>query len=167
MQTIAAPRAELKYEPSLKAASRQGTPPLQWRARLPQTDFWFVELLNAYRPSGGLARRSEVLCRAKRNPLPPVYSINSANGLSKAIQFEWQGQTWLPLFQFDLATQEVLAHVEQIVCELDPVLGSWDLADWFVQPHVALRCLRPIDVFRHSPGLLLAAARQDRFTMTG
>ena len=167
MQTTAAPRAELKYEPNLTAASRLGTPPLQWRARLPQTDYWFVELLSAYRPSGGLARLSEVLSRAKRNPLPPAYSLNSSRRLSKAIQFEWQGQAWLPLFQFDLATQEVLAHVGQIVCEFDNVLSSWELADWFVQPHVALQCLRPIDVFRRSPSLLLAAARQDRFTMTG
>ena len=87
--------------------------------------------------------------------------------LRQVVSFEWQGQTWLPLFQFDRRDMSIDPQLAPIVAALRGVFDAWELAQWFARPNSALRELTPAEVFRDDPAQVLQAARADRFAIEG
>ena len=70
-------------------------------AYLRQADSEFVQMLNGFRSSGGLARLSEVVALSERRGSLDIAALSGSLARRELICFEWQSEGWLPLFQFD------------------------------------------------------------------
>lgn len=137
-----------------------------WRhsyAQQGRPDHQFVALLHAYRDSGGLAREQEVVALSRRRGGPDADALANWIAEKAVIGFEWQSQTWLPLFQFkrfDMARQPALG---QVLAELTSVYDRWELASWFAQPNPWLADRLPADMFELDLSAVQHAARADRW----
>jgi hypothetical protein len=123
-------------------------------------DVQFVEMLRAFRRSGGLARETEILERrsACRSSGPPDERFHGA-----IICFEWGGRFWLPWFQFDRIHMSLRPGPARVIEELAQVFDGWEMAVWFTQPNLWIEEARPIDRIDKCLASVLGAARADRF----
>ena len=126
-------------------------------------DLQFLELLNAYRAIGGLARASEVFTMFRSRNEPDATSLARAMVKRQIICFDWQSTTWIPLFQFERAGMVLHLELEPVLCELRPVFDAWEIASWFVQENGWLADRAPAELLVCSPAVVLNAARADRF----
>ena len=125
-------------------------------------DAQFVDLLNAYRRSGGLARADDVCASIQQHGVPMTMLARWIAG-RELLHFEWQGENWLPLFQFDGIGLQPRPAVGQVLAELADVMPAWQLAQWFVQPNSALAGLCPADALAKDAPAVVHAARTDRY----
>ena len=125
-------------------------------------DHQFIEMMDAYRQSGGLARLQELA--SLRGSGAPVDIANLANCISRRelICFEWQSYAWLPLFQFDLSDMTLRPQLQRIVAELSCIYNPWEVAFWFTQPKPWLSDRAPADTAALEFATLLQHARADR-----
>jgi hypothetical protein len=130
-------------------------------------DRQFVEMLYAYRNSGGLARASEILALFKRCGAPGVAALARWIVSRELICFEWQAQTWLPLFQFNRRDLTPDPRLRPVFAELTEVYDHWELATWFALPNPWLAQRVPVDTLLCDHGAVLDAARAQRFALTG
>jgi len=130
-------------------------------------DDTFVELLGAYRHSGGLARADEVVMLLERCGLAGVASLARWIVERSVISFEWQQQTWLPWFQFQRAGLLPDPALRAVFAELDTVYDGWEMAHWFARPNSALAGGAPLQRIASDPGAVLEAARADRYVVRG
>lgn len=105
------------------------------------SDAHFIALLNAYRASGGLAAGPEITAR---QPSTGLSTLGRAITSRTVISLDWNGQRWLPLFQFEPGDLAVRAPVRALIDELSDVLDDWELADWFVEPNAWLHGAAPL-----------------------
>ena len=135
-------------------------------AYLRQADKEFVQMLDGFRSSGGLARLREVaeLCACRGGADISVLSASLAR--KEIICVEWQSEGWLPLFQFDPVNMSIRPQIEPVVAELSCIYAPWDLAFWFSQPNPWLACRTPADSLLTDLATVLQAARADRFVAT-
>lgn len=126
-------------------------------------DVAFVDMLRAFRRTGGLARGEVFL---ERRLLLARASPARTEG-EPIICFEWNDKLWLPWFQFDPETLNVLPGPASIIRELMPVFDGWALASWLAQPNLWLGGERPIDTLDVAIAEVLRAARADRFIAAG
>jgi|GEM_PF-794873 len=129
-------------------------------------DEHFLELLSAYRATGGLARDNEVVRRCGDHGGRCLEQFMRARAEGRLIRFEWSGLEWLPLFQFD-ADMRLDTQVQSVINELVPVFDGWELAQWFAQPNGWLDLLRPLDLVVSALPRVIDAARADRFIAAG
>lgn len=129
-----------------------------------RTDSQFMEMLHAYRQSGGLARAQEVFVQFKTR------SANEPSVLARwivkrsVISFDWQSKVWIPLFQFNRADMTLQTGIVEVLMALNPVFESWELAYWFAQPNRWLENgSKPADLIRTDAHAVLRAACSDRF----
>ena len=127
-------------------------------------DVTFIDMLRAFRRSGGLAREEDILERRASCDGPACMRASDATAL---ICFEWDNRLWLPWFQFDRASLGLLPGPAIVINELAPVFDGWEMASWFAQPNLWLGDCRPIDLLDASLSLVLGAARADRFIAGG
>lgn len=129
----------------------------------------FVSMLAAYRPTGGIARTSELnrLLNQHRPGYGPSVSVRGLIDSGQVFGFEWRHTFWLPLFQFDLHRMSVKLTPRQVVAELASDFDGWALAVWFAQPNSWLHQRRPVDLLDWDLKRVLEAARTDRFIATG
>jgi hypothetical protein len=130
-----------------------------------QQDQRFVELLQAYRASGGLARAQEVRTLHLRTSTPERRALARRIAGRELISFEWQAQTWLPLFQFARTDMGLLPGMAPVLAELVPVLDGWEMAEWFVRATPALHDASPLQLLPQGLPEVLDAARLDRFIL--
>ncbi len=149
-----APRALFPFMPRPAAAGQSAR-------RGAQTDELFAELLNAYRASGGLARLSEVIVMTRGIRGHEAVRMAAWIIERKVVSFEWQADPWLPLFQFKRADMTPWQATQQVVRVLNPVLGPWALAAWFVRPHALLQNRSPADTLHASFPAVMHAARAE------
>jgi hypothetical protein len=148
-------------EPALSAANR------------PSADSCFVDMMGCYRCRGGLAREIEVLTHLNHyHPRCDDHSIHPTlsgrpRGLERAIRFSWGGWTWLPLFQFRMEDATLREEPARVVDALGPEYDGWDVANWFIARNLWLHDQMPIDVMDKELGLVIEAARTDRFIVAG
>ena len=126
-------------------------------------DVLFIQLLDAYRPSGGMARRSEVALYMGRRRQDSVVRLEHCLQHRLLVAIDWHSQTWLPMFQFVSSDGSLREEVSRPCAELSSVMDDWELASWFVQPQCALQHRPPLQLLNTQPGLVLDAARQERF----
>jgi hypothetical protein len=130
------------------------------------SDCDFIALLGLYRGTGGLAKLVEVAAlTTRRSGLAAARPPDPTQG--QALGWSWQGEWWLPMCQFQRSDMRVKAVVAQVLGELLPVLDGLALAYWWVQAHAALGDRRPVDLMDLDPAALTAAARADRFVLSG
>lgn len=132
-------------------------------AYLRQADKEFVQMLDGFRGSGGLARLSEVAELCARRGGPDLSVLSASLARKEIICVEWQSEGWLPLFQFDPVNMTIRPQIEPVVAELSCIYSPWDLAFWFSQPNPWLACRTPADSLLTDLATVLQAARADRF----
>lgn len=130
-------------------------------------DLQFIALLDAYRPSGGLARTQETLDRFMRRDGPDVVTMARWVAQREVVYLDWNGRGWLPNFQWDPVNMVPLPQLAPVLLELNAVYSHWALAAWFAQPNPWLEDERPADVLVSRAGDVLNAARADRFVALG
>jgi hypothetical protein len=133
-----------------------GDPPC---AQAAGSDQQFIALLDAYRDSGGLARAPEVVQLFKRRCGCDITPLASWIANRKVICFEWQSESWLPLFQFNPLDMTLKAGLSLILAELKPNRDTWQVAHWFAQPNSRLGHRSPADRLGGDPAAVLDAAR--------
>ena len=79
------------------------------------------------------------------------------------VSVTWHAEVWLPLFQFERPSLDIVPAVGAIVRELRPVYDDWELAEWFADPHDLLAGRPPAAEMLHDPRAVREAARLDRF----
>ncbi len=131
------------------------------------TDRAFVSLFRAYRPHGGLARGDEVAERLHRMRGTGLGSLARRILARELICFEWHGELWLPLLQFDKSDMSLRPAIAQLAAELAGVFDAWELCCWLAAPNSSLDDRAPLDVLENDPGAVLQAARLDRFVARG
>ncbi|WP_295960683.1 antitoxin Xre/MbcA/ParS toxin-binding domain-containing protein [Rhodoferax sp.] len=130
-------------------------------------DMQFIALLDAYRPSGGLARTQETLELFMRRGGPDLATVARWMAGREVLCLDWHAQSWMPVFQFDLVDMVPLPQLALVLAELNPVYPPWALAAWFAQPNPWLEGERPADVLVSDAADVLNAARADRFVAQG
>ena len=135
-------------------------------AYLRQADSEFVQMLDGYRSSGGLARFREVAELCARRGGPDIAMLSASLVRKEIICVEWQSQGWLPLFQFNCLDMTIRPQIEPVVAELSCIYSPWDLAFWFSQPNPWLGDRAPADALMSDLAIVLQAARADRFIAT-
>ena len=157
----------LLAQPFLSSAPSQGvaTPladsPEQRPSPAACADGKFIDLLEAYRGSGGLARAQEVRAQVARQHEASVVMLASWIVRRHVICFVWQAKMWLPLFQFDAPGMTPMAGLRDVMSELAPAYADWEVAQWFVRPHPGLANRTPAAALAHSPNAVLNVARLD------
>lgn len=130
-------------------------------------DAQFIDLLGSFRGCGGLARAEEALAWLDGEVEQGLSMLARWIAMRQVVSFEWQAQTWLPLFQFDRRDMSIHPQLAPILAELSGVFDAWDLAQWFARPNSTLDGLTPAEAFRDDPTVVLQAARTDRFAIDG
>ncbi len=125
------------------------------------TDQQFIALLDSYRDSGGLARAQELVQVFKHRCGCDITPLASWIAKRKVICFEWQSQTWLPLFQFNPLDMTLKPGLSLILAELSSNDDAWDVANWFAQPNAWLGQCSPAASLGLDPAAVLSAWRAD------
>jgi hypothetical protein len=127
-----------------------------------QRNMRFVDLLNAFRDSGGLARANEVAAQFQRRSGQGIPVLGGWLIRRQAIGFEWHSKLWMPLFQFNPSDMTLRAGLADILAELVVVYNDWDVANWFAKPNPWLSEGLPADVLAVAAPQVLWAARAER-----
>jgi hypothetical protein len=127
-----------------------------------QRNMRFVNLLNAFRESGGLARANEVASHFQRRSAQDISVLGGWLVKRQAIAFEWHSKLWMPLFQFNRADMSLRSGLAEILAELVVVYNDWDLASWFTKPNPWLSDGLPADALAVAAPQVLWAARAER-----
>ncbi len=167
MQHLIAPRSATSPKLFSVRHAAEAVPRPHRCSRLCDADQQFIAMLDGYRASGGLAGRREVLALSKRRGGPDAATLAHWVAERKVINFEWQSQTWLPLFQFQRPDMQPQAELARVLAELTPVYDPWELASWFVQPNPWLADRTPLDTLAADLPAVLNAARAERFVVNG
>lgn len=140
------------------------TPPA-WARWLEDRQFHVME--QAFRATGGVVCGDDLATLVRSRSEQPVSIIARWIVERLAVSFEWQAQTMLPMFQFDLPGLTLRPRVAAVVQELRDVFDDWDLALWFAESNAWLCGAAPVDVIGGDPVAVLDAARADRFIARG
>lgn len=126
----------------------------------------FEMLLTAYLWSGGMARSLDVARHLAERQGAHFSSLERLLATKAVFAFEWRGNLWLPMFQFESKEMFVKPASRQVLAALAGVFDSWTIACWFQEPNLWLQGRRPIDQLDVNPMAVVAAARGDRYIAT-
>ncbi len=126
-------------------------------------DLDFVMMLDAYREGGGLARADELQSLFRRNGGPDVAGLARWIVERRIVCFDWQAQTWIPLFQFKRLEVMPDPRLDPILAELNPSFDQWEVATWLARPNPWLLHRAPVQTLDLDYPAVLDAARADGF----
>ena len=132
-----------------------------------QVNQQFIAMLNAYRPSGGLARAQELAARFGLQGTAQVSTLASWIVRRQVVSLVWQDKIWLPLFQFNHVNLSLLPGLAQVMAELVVALDDWEIANWFSLPNPWLADCTPADTLLTAAPEVLNAARAERYVALG
>ncbi len=125
-------------------------------------DVQFLSMLAAFRSSGGIDRAAQVEKWLNANAGAKLSALARWMAHKDVIHFDWQRQTWLPMFQFGVATRAPLVAVGLVLIEFDGSFDHWDIAQWFARPSPALGGRKPAEVLSCDPAMVIDAARAEK-----
>jgi hypothetical protein len=131
------------------------------------SDEGFISMLEKYRPTGGIANIAELTQRQVDGRNCDVNALVKLILVGDVFSFEWQGNFWIPLFQFKPKELTSRQCVRQVLGELNSVFDGWTLAVWFVHTNAWLEHRKPIDLLDSGLSSVLHAARADRYVALG
>ncbi len=131
------------------------------------SDEGFISMLDKYRPTGGIAKAAELTQRQLNGKYADMNALAKLILVGDIFSFEWQGNFWIPLFQFNPKELTSRQCVRQVLGELTHVFDGWTLAVWFIQTNAWLKNRRPIDLLEDGLPGVLHAARADRYVAVG
>ena len=132
-----------------------------------ERDREFVAMLKAFRETGGLARGDEVAAQLSQRGTGDVSRLARWLVSRDALGFDWRGELWVPMFQFDLGTMTLRPEATQVASELAAVFDPWALSLWFATPNAWLAERLPAEVLAVDADAVFDAARADRFAVNG
>lgn len=127
----------------------------------------FVEMLKVYHASGGLTRGDTLGRLLDDWRCGDFISLARLIASNEIFSFKWHGQSWVPMFQFELRDLSVKPGPSRVVAELKLSFDDWGTAAWFIEPNSWLHAKRPVDLVDSDPADVLEAARADRFIAAG
>lgn len=136
-----------------------------WISRLEDRQFALMQ--GVFGPLGGLCESSRVERLLRPLSTQPISMLAHWIVAGRIVSFEHQGTTWIPMFQFEPASMQLLAGVADTIEALAPAFDEWELALWFASPNDALHGAAPAGVVARNAAAVLAAARLDRFVALG
>ena len=137
------------------------SPPLRQKVH-PRVSQEFMELLKAFRPSGGLLRSTEVAARCGLRRETDVPTLTNWIAGRQVISFKWLSRTWLPLFQFSRPDMTRQLGLEVVLSELTEIYDDWEVAKWFARANPWLANCTPAEKLETDPAEVLQAARAER-----
>lgn len=146
-----------------RSTVKRPAPTLQHRLE----DRQLLVMQQAFRPTGGMVSGDEMARLLRRRSEQPISMLARWIVAREAVNFEWQSQTLVPLFQFDLSDMSLRSSVTGILLELTDVFDDLAMALWFAEPNAWLADLPPVEVLTSDPASVLDAARADRFIARG
>ena len=123
----------------------------------------FRALQAAFARVGGSAPADDVCGLLRPHWSQPLSRVARWIAGREVVSVTWQAQVWLPLFQFERPSLDVVPAVAELVCALRPVYDEWELAEWFVRPHDLLGGQAPALRLACDPCAVKEAARLDHF----
>jgi hypothetical protein len=130
-------------------------------------DRQFLEMEQSFRPSGGLVSGDELVRHLRRHHEQPISTLARWIVERQVVSLSWQGQTLLPMFQFEPSDMGMNPAVAASVRELKDIFDDWDLALWFARPNIWLFDRAPVQLIVSDPLAVRNAARADRFIALG
>lgn len=127
----------------------------------------FVNIMDACRDSGGVARAQEVVSMAASRCGPDVRTLALWILDRQLLSFEWQSQVWIPLFQFDRTTMFLHHGLVDVLTALERAHAPWQQAIWFSRPHGVLGGRIPAEVLALDCQAVQRAAQADLQTAHG
>lgn len=150
----------------MPAAQRQEGASISRAAYQRRADNEFLQMLDGFRSSGGLARMREVVDLCEGRGGPDIAVLSACLARREIICFEWHSEGWLPLFQFNPLDMAIRPQIQPVASELSCIYAAWDLALWFSQPNPWLADRAPADALLSDTANVLQAARAGRFIAT-
>jgi hypothetical protein len=130
-----------------------------------EIDHAFINMLDSYRSSGGLARAKEVFNLFKNRSDLGVAALASSIARRGVLSLQWHCELWMPLFQFERQGMTIKPTLEPVFKALNPVFSPWGLAHWCSQPNRWLDGESPADTLDADAARVLRAACADRFAL--
>ena len=165
--TNAAPWPPAAWPPPAWATARSGGCCAPAPADFRPGDDGFIALCTAYRGSGGIARGTDLAHWMAGRGEGDSRALAALIVGSQAFSFDWHGTFWVPMFQFSPLQPAWGPGARLVLAELAQVLDGWQLAAWFVRGNTWLDDQRPLDLLTDQRARVLAAARTDRYVITG
>lgn len=147
------------------AQPRRLPPPQSYRSG--EIDAAFVDMLDAYRPTGGLARADDLVGLLRSRHKDGLATVARWIAAGQVVHCQWGGDYWLPMFQFSNPVLQPRPGLARVLAELSPALDAWDVALWFSRPNPWLGDALPSAVFATQAVQVEQAARADRFAFCG
>jgi hypothetical protein len=119
----------------------------------------FVNLLSAFRGSGGTARGDDLGRLLEDHRCGDFVSLARLIVSDDIFGFEWRHSYWVPMFQFDLSDLSTRIGPQQVRAALGLDEG-WRTAVWFARPNRWLMGQRPVDLIESELTAVIHAARE-------
>ena len=119
----------------------------------------YQSLIAAFRRTGGVVTGNELAALVQPHTGQAVSKVARWIVTRRALSFPWEGQTLLPLFQFEGRGMRLRECMAQVLPELADLLDNWELARWFANPNPWLGDVAPADLLATRPDLVHDAAR--------
>ncbi len=126
-----------------------------------------LRLIQRYRQLGAVLTCDDMIGAMREYLDQPISRLARKIVERRIVSIPWKSRTYLPAFQFEQASCDVLQTVEVILEELTPAFDDYALADWFATSNGWLHCRIPSSLVAKEPGAVLQAARADRYIATG
>lgn len=127
----------------------------------------FASVRAAFDNHGGLVRGDDVAERMLRKNAPGLGSLARRIVAGELVCFEYQGERWLPMAQFDPVDMSFRPSFARVAAEMAGVFDGWELCCWLATPNSALRDRCPLELLAQDEDAVLRTARLDRFVACG
>jgi len=123
----------------------------------------FAALHTAFARQGGSAPADTVCGLLRGHWDQPLSRVARWIACREVVSVTWRSQVWLPMFQFERPSLDVVPVVNDVVRVLRGVYDEWELAEWFVRPHDLLGGHAPVRLLGCDAFAIKEAARLDHF----
>ncbi|MBC7611197.1 MAG: hypothetical protein H7228_16780 [Polaromonas sp.] len=106
----------------------------------------FAAMLLAYNATGGVLRGDDLSRLLDQRKTGDSVSLAKLISSREIFSFEWNYNSWVPMFQFEPGELSVRQEQGKVIAALAMVRQGWGLATWFVQPNARLKGRLPIDL---------------------
>lgn len=123
----------------------------------------FAALQGAYVRHGGCTPADHVCGLLRTHWDQPLSRVARWIAQREVVSLTWRSQVWIPMFQFERPSLDLMPCVNELVHDLRSAYDDWELAEWFVRPHDLLAGRSPVVLLGCDPRAVKEAARMDYF----
>jgi hypothetical protein len=119
----------------------------------------FIELLEAFRATGGTAPGSAVARLLEEHQGGHAVSLAKRVFMRELFGFDWRCNFWIPMFQFRSDDLAVKVEPQRVRAALPSEWSGWTVACWFAAPLIQLEGRSPVDALDADFNGVLRAAK--------